>query len=195
LGIGKLVISWRIKLTGGIGVRLDAVMVMKALAIFLLFISTCCFSQDVDRLELNEDARHFDFWEGTWYLLKDDNTIDTTTWFKVHRSVNPASFLEEWKFGSNNMKSAAIRAWDKTNNKWGFVWISDNGLYQVWDSKKVDGHWFIYRRFTVNGDSYLSRQGFLPQPDGTVLRVSEKTYDEKTWETRFRQRLKKSVMR
>ena len=77
------------------------------------------------------------------------------------------------------MKSVAIRAWDKTAKKWGFVWISDNGLYQVWETKKVGNDWYFYKKFTVGGDTYLSRQGFLPQPDGTVLRISEKTYDEK----------------
>ena len=147
-------------------------------------------AQDMKPLELTEDAKYFDFWEGTWHLIKDDNTIDSTVYFKIKRSVNAASFTEEWKF-SDGLKSVAIRAWDKTNNKWGFVWISSNGLYQVWDTKKVDGHWYIYKNFMVNGDSYLSRQGFLPQADGTVIRISEKSYDEKKWEVRFKQKLKK----
>jgi hypothetical protein len=57
--------------------------------------------------------------------------------------------------------------------------------------KKIEGQWYIYKQFTINGDTCLSRQDFIPQPDGTVLRVSEKTYDEKKWELRFKQRLKK----
>lgn len=162
--------------------------------IFLLLtlLSAQAMAQDTNALVLNDDAKYFDFWEGTWHLLKDDNSVDTTVYFKVKRSVNAASFIEEWKF-SDGLKSVAIRAWDKTNNKWGFVWISSNGLYQVWDTKKIDGHWYIYKNFTVNGDSYLSRQGFLPQADGTVIRISEKSYDEKIWEVRFKQRLKKIV--
>ena len=110
--------------------------------------------------------------------------------FRVTRSVNAAAFEEKWQFGSG-AESFALRAWDKTNNKWGFGWISDNGLFQVWDTRKVDGQWYIYKEFTIDGDTYLSRQGLLLQPDGTVLRVSEKTYDEKKWELRFSQRLKK----
>lgn len=141
-------------------------------------------------LVLTEDAKYFEFWKGTWCVLKEDNTIDTTSYFKVKPSVNPAAFEEEWKFGSG-MKSFAIRAWDKTNNKWGFVWVSGNGLFQVWDTRKVDGHWYIYKQFTVNGDTYMSRQSFILQPDGTVLRTSEKSYDEKKWEVRFSQRLRK----
>lgn len=148
------------------------------------------FAQDVRPLVLTEDAHYFDFWEGTWYVVNDNNTIDTNSYFKVKRSVHPVAFEEEWQFKEVG-KSIAIRAWDKTNNKWGFVWVSGNGLYQVWDTKKVDGHWYIYKQFTINGDTYLSRQGFLPQADGTVIRVSEKSYDEKTWELRFKQRLRK----
>lgn len=71
------------------------------------------------------------------------------------------------------------------------MWVSANGLYQVWDTKKVDGHWYVFKQFTIEGDNYLSRQGFIPKPDGTVLRISEKSYDEKTWHLRFKQRLKK----
>lgn len=156
----------------------------------LILISLYGHAQDTKPFAPEGDAKYFDFWEGDWYLLKDDNTIDTSTHFKIQRSVHPSSFIEEWQFG-NGMRSVALRAWDKTNNKWGFVWVSDNGLYQVWDSKKVDGNWYIYKEFDINGDKYLSRQAFILQPDGTVLRISEKTYDEKKWELRFKQRLKK----
>ena len=152
----------------------------------LLFFAFCSHAQDMKPFIPEGDAKYFDFWEGTWCLLKDDNTIDTSICFKVRRSVNPSSFIEEWQPGA-----LALRAWDKTNNKWGFVWISSNGLYQVWDTKKVDNNWYIYKEFNINGEKYLSRQGFILQPDGTVLRISEKTHDEKTWELRFSQRLKK----
>ena len=164
---------------------------MKKLFI-ILFLSGCFAStaQDTDALILTDDARYFNFWEGEWFTVKDDGTIDTTSYFKVTRSVHEAAFIEEWQFG-NGMKSIALRAWDKTKSKWGFVWVSGNGLYQVWDSKKVDGHWYIYNTFTIKGDTYISRQGFFPQPDGTVLRISEKSYDEKKWELRFKQTLKK----
>jgi hypothetical protein len=165
---------------------------MRKLTFALILLAFHSLAQDTDPLVLNDDARYFDFWEGTWYVMKDDDTIDTTSYFRVRRSVHPASFIEEWQFGSNKMKSTALRAWDKTNKKWGFVWVSDNGLFQVWDARKVDGHWYLFKTFTIKGDTYLSRQGFLPQPDGTVIRVSEKSYDEKSWELRFRQRLKKA---
>ena len=161
-----------------------------SLIVILMFVKGLLVAQDTKPFIPEGEAKYFDFWEGTWYEMKDDNTVDTNTYFKIKRGVNPSSFIEEWHF-SNGMKSMGLRAWDKTNNKWGFVWVSDNGLYQVWDTKKIDANWYIYRQFTINGDTYLSRQGFIPQADGTVLRISEKTYDEKKWELRFKQRLKK----
>ena len=164
---------------------------MKLILSFISILVSCsCISQDVKPFVAEGDAKYFDFWEGTWFELKADNTLDSTSYFKIKRGVNPACFIEEWHF-ANGMNSIAIRTWDKTNNKWGFVWVSDNGLFQVWDTKKVDGNWYIYREFTINNDTFLSRQGFIPQPDGTVLRISEKTYDEKNWELRFKHVLKK----
>jgi len=155
-----------------------------------IFFSVNSSAQDTKPFTPEGEAKYFDFWEGIWLEIKNDNSLDSTSWFKVKRGPNPSSFVEEWHF-SNGAASMAIRAWDKTNNKWGFVWVSDNGLYQVWDTKKADGHWYIYKEFTINGDTYLSRQGFIPQADGSVLRISEKSYDEKNWELRFKQRLKK----
>ena len=164
---------------------------MKKLFIALfIFITHSSYAQDMKSFVAEGEAKYFDFWEGNWFEIKDDNSVDSASSFKVVRSVHPACFTEEWQ-SSNGMKSIATRAWDKTNNKWGFVWVSDNGLYQVWDSRKIDNHWYIYKQFTINGDTYLSRQAFIPQPDGTVLRISEKSYDDKKWELRFKQRLKK----
>ena len=158
--------------------------------LYSLMLMEICLAQDTKPFIPEGDATYFDFWPGTWMEIKEDGSIDSTSHFRVTRSVNPSSFTEEWQF-ANGARSMAVRAWDKTNNKWGFVWVSDNGLYQVWDSRKVDGNWYIYKQFSINGDHYLSRQGFILQPDGTVLRISEKTYDEKTWQLRFKQRLKK----
>ncbi len=158
--------------------------------------AVCLFSfcflhgQDMKPFIPEGDARYFDFWEGTWYDIKADNTIDSNSYFIVKKSVHPSSFIEEWH-SANGIYAVAIRAWDKTNNKWGFVWVSDNGLYQVWDTQKIEGNWYMYKQFTINGDTYLSRQSFILQSDGTVLRTSEKSYDEKKWELRFKQRLKR----
>lgn len=165
---------------------------MRGFVLFLFYvISQVANSQDMKPFIPEGDAKYFDFWEGTWFEIKDNSVLDNNSYFKVTRSVNASCFTEEWQ-SSNGLKSIAIRAWDKINNKWGFVWISDNGLYQVWDSRKVDGVWYIYKQFTVNNDTYISRQSFILQPDGTVLRTSEKSYDEKTWEIRFKQKLKKA---
>jgi hypothetical protein len=45
-------------------------------------------------------------------VLKENNALDSNSYFKVKRSVHPASFTEEWQFG-NGSKSIAIRTWDK----------------------------------------------------------------------------------
>ena len=60
------------------------------------------------------------------------------------------------------------------------------------DVYKRQDKWYIYKWFTINGETYLSRQGFFMQPDGTVLRISEKSLDEQHWELRFKQILVKA---
>jgi len=161
------------------------------LSLFLIIYWIQGQSQDQNALMMTDDAQYFSFWSGKWLLLRDDGSVDSTTFYKVNRSVHDASFFEEWQMGPGN-KSIAIRAWDKTNSKWGFVWVSSNGLFQVWDTRKVGKDWYIYKEFDVNGDKYLSRQGFILQENGTVLRISEKSYDGLKWELRFKQILKKA---
>lgn len=157
----------------------------------ILFFSYNSFSQDTNPFEPTDDSKYYNYWIGKWYVQNDDQGIDSLSYFTIKQGVHEASFVEEWNFNKVG-KSMAMRTWDKSNNKWGFVWVSENGLYQVWDSKKVDDKWYIYKWFTLNGETYLSRQGFFLQPDGTVLRISEKSLDEIKWELRFKQILVKA---
>jgi hypothetical protein len=149
--------------------------------------------QDDDPLVESEDTAYYDFWVGTWVEEKDGVTDTAGTRFVVEPSVNPAAFEERWRIVLDDgaeWRATALRAWDKTAGRWMYTWVSDNGLYQVWEGHRNRHGWWIYRHFDVDGDRYLSRQGFLPQPDGSVLRISQKSYDEgETWELRFQQRL------
>ena len=127
-----------------------------------------------------------------------DGVADTAgTRFEVTPSVHPAAFEERWRLvldDGQELRSTALRAWDKTAGRWMYTWVSDNGLYQVWEGRKDRHGWWVYRHFDVDGDRYLSRQGFFPLKDGSVLRISQKSYDEGiTWEERFRQRLARAV--
>jgi catechol 2,3-dioxygenase-like lactoylglutathione lyase family enzyme len=74
-----------------------------------------------------------------------------------------------------------------------YTWVSDNGLYQVWEGRKADGNWFIYRPFDINGDNYLSRQAWIPEGPNRLMRISEKSYDDgKTWQLRFKEHFERA---
>src|ERR1700759_268625 len=119
--------------------------------IFLLCLLLCCAtlvrSQDTKPFVVEGDAKYYDFWVGDWKKILKDNK-DTHTEFKVSKSVHPAAYYEEWTMQTDSvttLHAVALRAWDKINNKWMYTWVSDNGLYQVWDSMKLDGNWYIYK--------------------------------------------------
>lgn len=70
--------------------------------------------------------------------------------------------------------------------------MSTDGLFQIWEGKKVDGIWYIYKTFMIDGQEVLSRQAFIPENDTTVIRTSEHSSDNgKTWRLRFREIYKK----
>jgi catechol 2,3-dioxygenase-like lactoylglutathione lyase family enzyme len=166
---------------------------MKMLLIRILCIglSTPGFGQDTKPLSENVETRYYDFWPGTWYRVVNGKMDTTSTCFKVARSVHPAAFEEKWRMvidSTTTVRATALRAWDKTSARWMYTWVSDNGLHQVWEGRKVDGNWYIYRPFDINGDKYLSRQAWIPEGPKQLMRISEKSYDDgKTWQLRFKE--------
>jgi len=136
------------------------------------------------------DTKYFDFWPGVWRSVVDGRVEPDGTTFRVRRDVHKSAFVEEWtmKIGETRMRATALRAWDKTAGRWMFTWVSDNGLYQVWEGRKVGDDWYIYREFDIAGDRYLSRQAWIPKGPNKLTRISERSDDGgKTWKLRFKQ--------
>jgi hypothetical protein len=52
-----------------------------------------------------------------------------------------------------------------------FMWVSDNGLFQVWDGQEVGEDWYIVREFEIDGERFLSRQAWLPRGEDELIRV------------------------
>jgi len=147
-------------------------------------------AQDVQPLPESPDTRYFDFWEGTWYQLVGGRPDPSRTVFRVSRGVHRAAFLEDWRLVIDTVviRAIALRAWDKTNMRWMYTWVSDNGLYQVWEGRKVDTAWFFFHEFEVAGDRYSSRQAWLPNGPNRLVRISERSDDGgRTWTPRFRE--------
>jgi hypothetical protein len=148
-------------------------------------------AQDTRALGDDPAMRYYDFWEGTWHQLVGGRVDTTRTAFYVRRDVHPAAFVERWRLvidSTTTLHATALRAWDKTTRRWMYTWISDNGLYQVWEGRQVGAHWYIYREFDVQGDRYLSRQAWIPNGPNRLVRTSERSDDGgRTWQTRFRE--------
>lgn len=160
------------------------------LFIIAIFISSLLSAQDTKPLVLSEETSYYNFWEGTWYKMNNETGIVDTSvaCFKVTKGIHPACWKEEWSC----IKATALRSWDKTNNRWMYVWISENGLFQLWEGRKSGNDWYIFKEFDINGDKYLSRQGIIPIDKNKAMRISEKSYDNgKTWELRFKEFLQR----
>lgn len=141
-----------------------------------------------------DDTHYFDFWPGTWVEIVDGQPDTSATTFKVTRGVHGAAFEEEWKlvYEGSVHHSVALRAWDQTTDRWMFTWVSDNGLFQVWEGQKVGDDWYIMREFEIRGERFLSRQAWLPDGEDESVRVMERSFDGgQTWELRSRSRFKR----
>jgi hypothetical protein len=166
------------------------------LALFtLILLQDPALSQSASQPANMSDAKYFDFWEGAWYKFADGKIDTAGTYFKVTRDIHAAAFQEKWRLvidSTTTLYATALRAWDKRDSKWGYVWISDDSLFQVWDGVKVEEDWYIYKTFDINGEQVLSRQAWLPQGDDLVLRTSEWSKDKgKSWQLRFKEHYKR----
>ena len=148
-------------------------------------------AQDMNAFTPEGDATYYDFWEGTWYQVVNGEPDTSSSRFIVRSTVHPAGWYEDWHMvidSATTLAAEAIRAWDKTDSRWMYTWISDNGLHQIWEGRKSGDDWYFYRHFDVGGDKYLSRQGWIPLEEDKLMRISEKSYDQgETWELRFRE--------
>lgn len=133
------------------------------------------------------DLEYYSNWEGRWYRDKEDSISSSPT-FVVKKGLFDHAFEEFW-MGAGGEFSMAWRAWDKMSKSWQFAWVSPDGYLQLWEGKKVDGIWYMYKTFNINGEEILSRQAFIPQGDSRLLRTSEHSKDGgKTWKLRFEEK-------
>lgn len=145
-------------------------------------------AQDLPQRPFPPDSRYFDFWQGTWYPVRDGLPDTTGTRFVVRPGPHAAAWIEDWrmKLDSTTVTAHAIRAWDATKQRWGYIWVSSQGHFQVWEGRKVGADWYIYRPFSFPTDQYLSRQAWLTLGPGRLQRISQKSYDGgETWQLRF----------
>lgn len=147
------------------------------------------YGQTDEPMEDSFEAHYFDFWPGTWVEVVDGTPDRSATTFEVSQGVHRAAFEERWRlvYGGTDHNSTALRAWDRVKERWMFTWVSDNGLYQVWEGKKFGDDWYIVREFEIDGERFLSRQAWIPTSDGELVRVMERSFDGgHTWEPRSR---------
>jgi hypothetical protein len=140
------------------------------------------FSQAVSD---EKDTNYYQDWVGEWYEVIEGQTNELPS-FVVREALYPNSFEEVW-MGKGGDFGKAWRAYDTRTKKWDFAWMSTDGIFQLWEGRKENGIWYIYRYFILdNGDKVLSRQAFIVNDKNHMKRTSEHSRDEgKTWILRF----------
>ncbi len=139
---------------------------------------------------LSSDSMYYASWVGEWYKVEDDQLSNKPT-FIVKRGLYASSFEEYWIEAGGNF-SMAWRAWDSRTQKWDFAWMSTDGLFQLWQGKKVDTTWYMLKTFIIDDKEVFSRQAFIPKGENELIRTSEHSMDNgKTWRLRFREKYRK----
>lgn len=160
------------------------------IAVLLTLIASISLpTQDMLPLVESADTHYYDFWIGRWAEVKNGQTVAGPPSFTVVRGIHAGSLEESWE---SPIRARAFRTWDKTAGRWMHAWVSANGLFQVWEGRKVGADWYMFKEFDIQGDRYLSRQAILQRGDRGAVRISERSDDGgRTWHVRFRQELRR----
>ena len=135
----------------------------------------------------NPEASYYDFWIGEWHQVTAD-TVAENPGFVIEKGLFDGHLVEEWVM-TDQTRAVAWRTWDSSTGSWQFVWVHQDGLFQIWEERKIGDHWYMHKTFVVDGQEIYSRQAFIPQEDGSVVRSSEHSKDGgATWQLRFRER-------
>lgn len=154
--------------------------------IFLLGFSA--FGQKID---LQEERKHFDFLIGEWKVKKSiilgEVVLDNKDLYKFKKSLDGNAIIAEWYInrGTKDKPDYAnalyVSGFDNSTGKWSFYYISHKSAH-YYDSKKLNGDWYFYRKFNFRGEDILQRQVIKPVDDKTALRIIENSKDSgKTW--------------
>lgn len=164
----------------------EVMIVKKYLVLFVgIGLTQICLAQNyLDK----QDTDYYEHWLGVWHK-EGNGKVDKLPSFVVIQGLYKGSFEETW-IGAGGSFSKAWRAWDERTKKWDFAWMSVDGLFQIWKGKKVNGIWYIHKRFKLeNGEEVLSRQAFIPNGSNTIIRTSEHSQDNgTTWKLRFKEK-------
>ncbi len=156
----------------------------------LFLAATLLASMSFAQSNNSSDSTYYSSWIGEWYKVENDQ-ISTQPTFIVKHGLYNSSFEEYW-IGAGGNFSMAWRAWDKRTQQWDFAWMSTDGLFQLWEGKKVNGIWYMYKTFIINDKEILSRQAFIPKGNSELIRTSEHSSDGgQTWQMRFNETYRK----
>lgn len=156
----------------------------------LFLATTLLASMSFAQSSSTSDSTYYSNWVGEWYKFENDQLSNQPT-FIIKRGLYNSSFEEYW-IGAGGDFSMAWRAWDSRTQQWDFAWMSTDGLFQLWEGKKVEDTWYMYKTFIIDDKEILSRQAFIPQGKDELIRTSEHSTDNgETWRLRFSENYRK----
>lgn len=158
---------------------------------FILTLKLTFLSIMLNQAYGQQSSEYFDFWkDGKWeseITIYNNDTIPEKDNFIVQKLDGKNAFKEKWTIfiGDGEYVDADVmRAFDQETKKWKLFYVDDLNA-QVWDSKVIDEKVFFYKEFNYKGKKFYSRQSWSFQPDGKVLRIIQRSDDNKTWHPRY----------
>ncbi|WP_439882137.1 hypothetical protein ACSX1A_03030 [Pontibacter sp. MBLB2868] len=141
-----------------------------------------------------EQNRAFDFWIGTWTVTLPDGALAGRN--VILPVLGGCGLQENWTSADGVYRGKSYNFYDKVTDKWHQTWIDNQGV-----SLQLSGGLQV-KNMVLSSQPSRNKEGkmqtdritWVPNPNGTVEQIWEKTIDGgKTWQKVFHGIYKKST--
>ncbi len=134
------------------------------------------------------EYRRFDFWLGDWvaYNLQDSNKLAGTN--RIVLLQDSCVVQENWVGRGGQYTGTSYNWYDRQEGKWRQTWIDNQGGSLQLSGGMKGGEMILYsgEMKSRQGESYINRITWTPNPDGSVRQHWEISKDDgQSWETVF----------
>lgn len=128
------------------------------------------------------EFRQFDFWVGDWETFNPGDTLVGTN--RIVILQDSCVIQENWISARGAYTGTSYNFYDPQTGKWRQTWIDNQGASLFLSGGLEDGKMVLYSEKMKNsqGQDYLNRITWTPNPDGSVRQRWEVSSDDgQTW--------------
>ncbi|HEY7842035.1 MAG TPA: hypothetical protein VIC61_10735 [Gammaproteobacteria bacterium] len=131
------------------------------------------------------DAAHaqFDFWVGTWDVMRPDGTLAGTN--RIEKILDGCVVFENWKSAISGYEGKSFNTFDPLSGKWNQLWVDTTGATLHFSGERRGDVMEMEGTQQTAEGPLQHRMSYTVNADGTIRQLWQQSPDGKDWQTLF----------